>query len=250
MNTNRVVVITGAAGGIGSELVDRFLGNGDTVIAADLNDGILEAWRVRWDSGGAMNPHLITAAADISSEESCETIAGVARQRTGRVNVLINCAGWFPFTPLERMTAAEWRQVIDINLTGTFLMTRALMPLMKAGGWGRIVNFGSGSVFQGTAGQAHYVAAKAGVLGLTRSLARELGQYSITVNLVTPGLTVTLAVRDTLPEPILQAQPARRALRREEVAQDLVGPVFFLASDDAAFITGQTLNVDGGLHLL
>jgi len=109
---------------------------------------------------------------------------------------------------------------------------------------------GSGSVFDGTPNQSHYVAAKAGVVGFTRSLARELGTYGITVNVVAPGVTATKAVADNFPEQILRAQRERRALHRDEFADDLVGPVFFLASDDAGFITGQTLNIDGGQVML
>jgi NAD(P)-dependent dehydrogenase (short-subunit alcohol dehydrogenase family) len=125
-------------------------------------------------------------------------------------------------------------------------MVQAFLPLLKQSAAGRIVNFGSGSVFDGTKGQTHYVAAKAGIVGFTRSLAREVGPYGITVNVITPGLTVTKAVRDHFPAEILAAQRNARALQRDEVPEDLVGPVWFLASDDAAFISGQTLNVDGG----
>lgn len=167
MNTNRVVTITGAAGGIGALLVERFLANGDTVFATDVSTEALS----RLDAlPGA--EHLITAAADISS------------------------------------------------------------------------------VFDGTPGQAHYVAAKAGVAGFSRSLAREVGSDGITVNVITPGLTVTKAVRDSFPPEVLAAQRDGRALPRDETPEDLVGPVFFLASPDADFISGQTLNVDGGKYLL
>lgn len=164
--------------------------------------------------------------------------------------MLVNCAGWFPVIAFEEITAQQWRRVVDVNLTGTFLMTKAVVPLMKDHGWGRIVNFGSGSVHAGTGSQSVYVAAKAGVLGFTRSLARELGGYGITVTIVTPGLTVTEAVHDSFPEEALADQRTARALHRDETADDLVGPVFFLASDDAAFVTGQTLNVDGGNHMM
>jgi 3-oxoacyl-[acyl-carrier protein] reductase len=104
------------------------------------------------------------------------------------------------------MSAADWRRAIDINLTGTFLMIHAMLPLMKTSGWGRIINFSSGSVFSGVPGQTHYVAAKAGLIGLSRSLAREVGVYGITVNVVTPGLTVTKAAHDTFPPELLAAQ--------------------------------------------
>ena len=242
MHSGRVVLITGAAGGVGSVLVQRFLANDDTVIATDTDSAVLE--RLRGSVHG--HPKLITAAADISSEDDTDGLAEMAREKAGSVEVLINCAGFFPILPFEEISVKDWTRVIDINLTGSFLMVRALLPLMKERGWGRIINFGSGSVFDGTRGQTHYVAAKAGIVGFTRSLAREVGGYGITVNVITPGLTVTKAVRDNFPPPLLEAQRNSRALQRDEGPEDLVGPVFFLASPDAGFMSGQTLNVDGG----
>lgn len=114
--------------------------------------------------------------------------------------MLINCAGFFPITPFEEIAVEDWRRVLDINLTGSFLMVWAFLSLMKNNGWGRIINFGPGSVFDETKSQTHHVAAKAGIVGLPRSLAREVGDDGITVNVITPGLTVTKAVRDHFPE--------------------------------------------------
>ena len=242
MRTGRSVVITGAAGGVGALLTKRFLDNGDRVLATDTAEKALDQLRA-----DLAHPDLLTVEkADITSEDDCRRLADVAAATTGRVEVLVNCAGYFPITPFEQITAKDWRQIIDINLSGSFLMVQAFLSLMKDNGWGRIINFGSGSVFDGTRSQAHYVAAKAGIVGFSRSLARELGGYGITVNVITPGLTVTKAVRDSFPAEILEAQRTGRALQRDEEPEDLVGPVFFLASDDAAFISGQTLNVDGG----
>lgn len=245
MDNGRVVVITGAAGGVGTVLVQRFLANGDVVIATDAREDILKALRERIGDDRSLTTHV----ADIAVEDDCRGLADVARQQAGHIDVLVNCAGFFPILSFEDMTAADWQKVIDVNLTGTFLLTHAALPLMRDRGWGRIINFGSGSVFEGTRNQAHYVAAKAGVVGLSRSLAREVGQYGITVNTITPGLTVTAAVRDHFPPELLAAQRNRRALQRDEVPEDLVGPVFFLASPDSDFVTGQTLNVDGGNFL-
>jgi NAD(P)-dependent dehydrogenase (short-subunit alcohol dehydrogenase family) len=240
-------VITGAAGGIGSELVERFLRNGETVVGCDLDGDVLARWRRRWDDGeDTEHPRLTVVAADVSSEKDCEALALAAGES---VDVLVNCAGWFPLLPFDEMTVEQWRRVVDVNLTGTYLVTRALLPAMKKSSAGRIINFGSGSMFDGTAVQSPYVAAKSGVMGFTRALAREVGQYGITANLVTPGLTLTSAVTDIFGEEIIATQRETRALARDEVATDLVGPVFFLASDDAAFVTGQVLNVDGGQHL-
>lgn len=242
MHQQRIVLITGAAGGVGSVLVDRFLANGDTVFATDTDADVLAEWR----GGRAVDAKLLTATGDISDEADCGRLAELVREKAGRLDVLVNCAGFFPIIPFEEMTAGDWRKVVDVNLTGTFLMSQAMLPLLKGRDWGRIINFGSGSVFDGTKGQAHYVAAKAGVVGFSRSLAREVGGYGITVNVITPGLTVTKAVRDHFPPALLEGQRAKRALQRDEVPEDLVGPVFFLASPDSDFISGQTLNVDGG----
>jgi len=245
MKQGRVVVITGAAGGIGSVLVERFLANGDTVIATGRNDSSLHELSNSLKAG----TNLITVAGDISSESDCQRIASVARDRAGRVDILVNCAGYFPVTRFDDLSTAEWRQIIDINLTGVFLMTKAMLPLMKDRGWGRIINIGSGSVYEGVPAQTHYVSAKAGVVGLSKCLAREFGGYGITVNIVTPGLTVTEPVLRLMPKELLESQVRSRAIKRDEVAADLVGAVFFLASPDAGFISGQNLNVDGGKYM-
>lgn len=245
MRTDRVVVITGAAGGMGSPFVKRFLANGDTVVATDIEAEALE--KLMHEPNASTK--LLTVAGDISKEADCDRFADVAREHAGRVDVLVNCAGHFPITPFEEMTPDQWRRIIDINLTGAFLMTRAMLPLMKGRGWGRIINIGSASIFEGLPGQAHYVAAKAGIVGLSRCLAREFGDHGITVNVMTPGLTVTPPVRDNFPAEMLEKARGTRALKRDEKPEDLTGAVFFLASPDADFITGQMLNVDGGNHM-
>ena len=252
MSTPRTVVVTGAAGGIGSEIVDRFLTNGDTVVATDLSQAALDDWRARWDSSTSdeQNPSLHTIAADLSGETSIARLAETTQTRLGTVDVLVNCAAIFPLVAFEEMTPEVWRQVIEVNLTGTFLMVRAFLPLMKDSGHGRIINIGSGTLFVGTSQQSAYVASKGGVLGLTRTPANELAQYGITVNQVAPGLTITPNAVDAMPAAVVEMQRRSRALQRDELPEDVVGAVLFVASDDAAFITGQTVNVDGGRHLL
>ena len=246
MKTGRSIIVTGAGGGMGSLFVRRFLDNGDTVIATDSADGPLG--KLSSELGGSGRLH--TAVADISDEAQCGKVADLAREKQGRVDVLVNCAGYFPVTPFAGLTADVWRRVVDINLTGPFLMIKAVHPLMTGRGWGRIVNIGSGSVFEGVADQSPYVSAKAGLLGLTRSLARAFGGDGITVNVVTPGLTATPPVVANMPADMLARQLTVRAVPRQEEAEDLVGAVFFLASPDADFISGQTINVDGGSHML
>ena len=242
MRTGRTVVITGAAGGIGTLLVERFLHNQDTVVAVDLGAEALQ----RLAHHCAQHPNLLTAEADVSAEADCARMADTVRAASGRIDVLINCVGYFPASPFQQITAAQWRRVVEINLTGVFLTVQAALPLMQPHGWGRIINYGSGTFFKGTPNQSHYIAAKAGVIGLSRCLATELGEYNITVNVITPGLTVTEAVRRELPAAFIAAQAQQRPLKRDELPEDLVGPTFFLASPDADFITGQIVNVDGG----
>ena len=231
---------------MGALIVERFLANGDTVVATDKREDSLETLKRKQKPEAPLH----TIAADVSEEANCARVADLARESAGRVDVLVNVAGYFPVQPFDEMTAENWRKVVDINLTGVFLMIKAMRPLMKGRGWGRIVNIGSASIFEGVAEQAHYVSAKAGVVGLSRSLARAFGDDGITVNVVTPGLTVTAAVKDNMPPEMLKRQVGLRAIKREEKPDDLVGAVFFLASSDSDFISGQTVNVDGGKHML
>jgi NAD(P)-dependent dehydrogenase (short-subunit alcohol dehydrogenase family) len=154
--------------------------------------------------------------------------------------------GPFPLTPFDKVTYAQWREILAINLDGPFLVTSNLLPLIKASRAGRIVNLSSGSIFAGIPDQCPYLTAKAGLIGFTRSLANVLGEHGITVNAVTPGLTVPPAIKKLFPKEVLAKAAQARALKRDETAEDLVGAICFLASDDAAFITGQILNVDGG----
>jgi 3-oxoacyl-[acyl-carrier protein] reductase len=240
----RIVVITGAGGGVGSALVGRFLANGDTVIAGDLSSAALDALRAEHDGSTS----LVTVAGSVANEGDVAALADAARA-AGGVDILLNVAGFFPFQLFADITPDYWRNIIDINLTGSFLVTSALLPLMSGRGWGRIVNVGSGSQYPGVAGQVHYVSAKTGLIGFTRSLAREVGEEGITVNLLTPGLTLTGPVVENFPPELIAAQREQRALKRDQYAEDLVGPIFFLASPDADFITGQTLNVDGGMFM-
>lgn len=246
MRTGRAVVVTGAAGGMGSLIVERFLANGDTVVATDTGD---EPLRTLKDAQAA-NARLHIVAADVTDEAACARVAGLARETAGGVDVLVNAAGFFPVQPFDTLTAAEFRRVVDVNLTGVFLMIKAMAPLLRGRGWGRVVTIGSASTFEGVADQIPYVAAKAGLFGLSRSLARVLGKDGITVNVVTPGLTLTPPVVEKMPAELIGQQAKLRAIPRDETAGDLVGAVFFLASPDADFISGQTVNVDGGKHML
>ena len=242
MQQKRNVVITGAAGGIGSLLVKRFLSNQDRVFAMDRNEEGLK----RLTGNLRKDDQLVTFRGDVSKRDDTLHCADLVRAKAGQLHVLINCSGDFPFRAFEQMYPDEWREIIDTNLSSVFLMVQAMLPLMKAAGWGRVVNFGSSAMFEGVPEQVHYVAAKAGVVGLSRSLAGELGVYGITVNVITPGLTGTEPINRTAKPELITQQRDVRSLHRDGQPEDLVGPVFFLASPDAEFISGQILNVDGG----
>lgn len=244
--SNKFVIITGAAGGIGGAITRRFLSEGARVCAADNRPGALK--QLAADVGAPAS--LLMVETDVSSEASCQQLASQAEQAWGSVDVLINAAGLFPITPFEELTYATWREICATNLDGPFLVTRAILPLMKSSKAGRIINISSGSVFAGTPDQCPYVSAKAGVIGFTRSLANVLGQYNITANAITPGITDTPPIVALFPAAVLDAQAQARALKRRETAADLVGAALFLASEDAAFITGQTLNVDDGNNFI
>ena len=243
---DKIVIITGAAGGIGTALTKRFLNEGAKVCAADTTQQALEKLMSDMQAPDA----LITTVTDISSEESCRALYSTLNKQWGAADILINNAGWFPFTPFEDVTYTEWKKVISINLDGTFLMTMAVLPLLKKSQAGPIINVSSGSIFTGTENQSHYVSAKSGVIGFTRASANALGKYNITVNAITPGLTATPALVAAVPPEMLKKIKGNGALKREQNAGDLVGAMVFLASDDASFISGQTINIDGGRHFI
>jgi NAD(P)-dependent dehydrogenase (short-subunit alcohol dehydrogenase family) len=242
MENRRIVVVTGGAGGIGSKIVDRFLANGDTIFAIDNR---LDALKTLLETRNAQD-RLVAVEGDVSKEDDTRGFADTIRAKAGRVDVLINCAGYYPIVPFEKMTFEEWQLIIAINLSGAFLMVSSLLPLMKGRGWGRIINIASASVFEGVVGQTHFVAAKNGLIGFSRSLAMEVGEYGITVNSIAPGLTVTAPVKRGMSTSMIEGQRALRAIKRDEQPEDLAGPVFFLASPEANFMSGQMLVVDGG----
>lgn len=239
---NKTVIITGAAGGIGTEITRRFLNEGAKVVAADLSTEALE--KLASKMGNPEN--LLLIASDISSEESTQNMFQKVKDKWNRLDVIINNAGWFPFLEFDKMNYSDWRKVMRINLDGGFLVIKSLWPLLKKSKAGRIINIASGSFLNPPAGQSHYVAAKAGMIGLTRALAVELGDFNITVNAIAPGLTATKTVLESFPSELIDNLAQHGALKRKQTPLDLVGSIAFLASDDASFVTGQTINIDGG----
>jgi NAD(P)-dependent dehydrogenase (short-subunit alcohol dehydrogenase family) len=243
---DRVAIVTGGATGIGLAIVRRLADEGASVVIADIK-GAKEAA----DGLSGSNRPVMAIDADVSSEDSVAGMAERTIDRFGRIDILVNNAAVsasLALKPFEALTVAEWRRVLDVNTIGVFLCCRAVASHMRARKSGRIVNITSGTAFKGAPFLLHYVASKGAVMSMTRSLARELGTDNITVNAVSPGYTLSegnLANADFL-SAHRQAAIAGRVLQRDAYPEDLVGAVAFLASDDAAFMSGQILAVDGG----
>ena len=248
---DRVIIVTGGAHGIGRAYCRGLAAEGAKVVVADLDIGAAEAV-VR--SLGELGSDALAVRADVSQAEDVDAMAQAAADRFGSVDGLINNAAVFQVpamsrVPFEQIPIDEWDRLIAVNLRGVFLGCRAVVPYMKAQGRGKIINISSGTVFHGSANSAHYVTSKAGVIGFTRSLARELGDHNINVNAIAPGLTLSL---EEMTEDRLQMSRNRaqaRAIKRDQEPEDLVGTAVFLCSPDSDFITGQTIVVDGGAQM-
>jgi NAD(P)-dependent dehydrogenase (short-subunit alcohol dehydrogenase family) len=245
---DKVAVITGGANGIGQAFAKRLAEDGAHVAVADLAPGDATVKLVEQAGREAL-----ACKCDVSSPDAVAAMAKEVQGRFGRCDILINCAGIFPQQAFEDMAFADWRRLMSINLDSAFLTASAFVPGMKARRWGRIVNMASSTLGSVVTGFVHYVASKGGIVGFTRALASELGPHGITVNAISPGLTRTPGTVARKPRPGLASMDEEfasvatfQAIRRPEVPDDLVGVMSFLTSDDAAFMTGQTLNVDGG----
>jgi NAD(P)-dependent dehydrogenase (short-subunit alcohol dehydrogenase family) len=245
---DKVAVVTGAAGGIGQAFAKRLAEDGVHIAIADLGDGAATVKLVE-----AAGRQAIAVKCDVASEDSVAAMAKTVNAKFSHVDIVINCAGIFPQKNFEDMTFADWRQVMAINLDGTFLVTAAFVPGMRTRKWGRVVSMASSTLGSVVTGFTHYVASKGGIVGFTRGLATDLAPYGITVNAIAPGLTRSPGTVVRAPRPAFKtmdeefdAVAQMQAIKRVEVPEDLVGAVSFLTSDDAAFMTGQTLNVDGG----
>ena len=241
---DKVVIVTGAATHIGQAYAVRLAQEGAKVVACDILDCGTTAEMVM-EAGGEVLP-LIT---DVTKEEDTLKMARQTVERFGRIDCIVNNAGIFDgltARPMMDVDMAEWDRVYEVNVKGMFLCCRAVFPYMKEQGGGKIINISSGTVWGGNPTRPHYVASKAGVMGLSRNLARELGEYGINVNTIQPGSTLT----DDLPPGADIEQRERavqpRAIKRIQVPADLVGAVVFLASADSDFMTGQIVTVDGG----
>jgi 3-oxoacyl-[acyl-carrier protein] reductase len=240
---DKVVIITGGAGEMGSSLARRLVDEGAKVVIADVADGSQLAAELS-TTGDAV--YLKT---DVTSEESTQAMARGAVDAYGRIDALVNNAGLFTAKPWDELTLADWRERFAVNVEGTFLATRAVVPVMTEQGRGKIINIGSDTVWMGTPGFAHYVASKGAVLAFTRAIANELGPRGITSVYVTPTLLETPGTRAAFPQGHFDYVLSHTPLGRLEKPEDVNGLIVFLISDDAAFINGAAINIGGGISM-
>jgi 3-oxoacyl-[acyl-carrier protein] reductase len=246
---NKVAIITGAGRGIGKAAALAFAKEGADIVAVGRTLSTIEetAQEVK-----ALGRRALAISADISKWADTERMAQVTAQELGGIDILVNNAALADMKPKPfiQLTEEEWDKVFSINAKGMFLCCKAVFPFLKDRGKGKIVNIGSATHFLGAPGMLHYASTKGAIIGITRTLSRELGDFKITVNCVAPGFTITEGVTGLLSTPGLEEMAVnRRSIKRPQMPEDLIGAMLFLASDESDFITGQTLVVDGGVAL-
>jgi 3-oxoacyl-[acyl-carrier protein] reductase len=243
---DKVVIVTGGGTGIGKVYSQRLVEMGAKVMLADIAGKEADAVAAGLNKAGG---DVLAVTTDVSNPAAVDAMVERTVAKWGRVDGLVNNASLMSALARQewyKIDVAEWDRVMEVNLRGIFLCCRAVYPHMKRQRSGRIVNISSARFWHGTPNRLHYSTSKAGVIGLTRSLAREVGDDGIGVNAVTPGLTLSETQMSSSSSNYLAGRDETRSIKRAQVPDDLVGAVLFLLSDASGFITGQTLNVDGG----
>lgn len=242
----RSAIVTGGAQGIGAAYAAALAAKGAEVMVADIVDTQRAVDTITKAGGRVVGLHC-----DVANSNSCDEMASAAVRAFGKIDILVNNAALFASIkrkPFEELSVEEWDQVMAVNVRGPFNAAKAVFPEMKRNKRGKIINVSSTTVFSGTPGMLHYVTSKGAVVAFTRSLAREVAVHGITVNGIAPGLTMSeglLNQREVL-KPFAKVAMASRAIKREQLPEDLVGALLYLASPDSDFMTGQTITVDGG----
>jgi acetoacetyl-CoA reductase len=245
---SRVALVTGGVGGIGTAICKRLAADGHFVVANYAIPGTEEKWSQAMAAAGLNGTQTALAFGDVTDFDAMGEMVRRIEADHGPIAVLVNCAGITRDSTFRKMTLEQWRSVLATNLDSVFNVTRQVIDGMIERGWGRILNISSVNAVRGQFGQTNYAAAKAGILGFTKSLAQEVVRKGITVNAISPGYVQTdmvMAIREDVRNRIVSEIPAGRLAMPEEIA-DAVG---FLASDKAAYITGTNLAVNGGLHM-
>jgi 2-hydroxycyclohexanecarboxyl-CoA dehydrogenase len=248
MSNNRVIVVTGAAAGIGLGIAKRFAEDGHPTVMLDVQDDLLQQEADALRAGGAK---VLARRVDASNREQIDEAYAEARREFGPISIVVPNAGIANFIPFTAMRVEDWQRVIDINLTGVFHTVQAAVSDMIDANWGRIVTISSQAGQSGGPMQVHYSASKGGVIGMTKALARELAPHGITVNTVPPSLVETPQMHRSTQtgefplEMIVPMIPISRPGQPSEIASACA----FLASDEAAYITGQVLGVNGGMYM-
>jgi NAD(P)-dependent dehydrogenase (short-subunit alcohol dehydrogenase family) len=238
----KVAIVTGGAQGIGKAIADGLAAQGARIVVADLRGA---------EEAAAAYPDGVGLTVDVAAAADVERMAAETAERCGGIDVLVNNAGLYAslaMRPFEQIDVDEWRRVMDVNVMSMFLTSRACVPRMRERGGGRIVNISSGTPFRGVPFLLHYVTSKGAIVALTRALAKELGGDEILVNCVAPGFTMSAGVRDNpaVVEALRDVSVSARTLKRDQVPEDVVGAVVFLAGPGSTFVTGQTMVIDGG----
>jgi 3-oxoacyl-[acyl-carrier protein] reductase len=241
----KTALVTGASQGIGEAIAKLLALQGARVVVAARNEEKLKSLAAYIDAGGGCARPL---ALDVSQPETFGERLKSLPADFGEIDILVNNAGITADNLLARMSLDDWERVLRTNLTGAFALSKEVIRGMMKRRWGRIINVSSVVGMMGNAGQANYAASKAGLIGFTKSLARELGSRNITVNVVAPGYIET-AMTQALPEASREALTGAIALKRLGTVDDVAAAVLFLASEEAGYITGHTLNVSGGLYI-
>jgi NAD(P)-dependent dehydrogenase (short-subunit alcohol dehydrogenase family) len=243
---DKIVIITGAAGGLGKAFAIAFANEGAKVAVCDKNiEGANQTAR-------EIGANASSFEVDVTSETSCNSLAKQVAEKFGKIDVLINNAAIYATIqrkPFYDIKESEWDLVMNVNLKGVWLVSKAVFPFMKEAKYGKIINISSATVMSGSPQWSHYVASKGGVIGFSRSMAKEVGDFNINVNAIAPGFTLTEASL-SLMENAEKYGVERGAIKRPSSAQDIVGTALFLASSLSDFITGQTIIIDGGKQFI
>ncbi|MEX3743866.1 MULTISPECIES: 3-oxoacyl-ACP reductase FabG [Lysinibacillus] len=239
---NKVAIITGAANGIGYAAAERFIEEGAFVVIADFNEeaGVSAAQQ--------LGDQALFVQVNVAEKESVKKLVSTVIEHAGRVDILVNNAGITRDAMLSKMTDEQFQQVLDVNLTGVFHCTQEVIPHMVAAGEGKIINTSSVSGVYGNVGQTNYAATKAAIVGMTKTWAKELGRKGINVNAVAPGFTETDMVKK-MPENVLAQMRSIVPLQRLGTPRDIANAYLFLASDEASYVHGHTLHVDGAIMM-